>query len=120
MNALIFQSDFGLGDGAMNAMYGVAHSVSPDLSIYDLTHDIHAIRYLGSQLSSCPECQLLESRNKFFVSVVDPGVGSDRLSIIAKTKTGQYIVTPDNGTLTHLKLSFRALKKYGLLMNPLT
>src|SRR5699024_11494123 len=37
-----------------------------------------------------------------FVSVVDPGVGTDRSSIIAKTTDGKYIVTPDNGTLTHV------------------
>lgn len=38
-----------------------------------------------------------------FVSVVDPGVGSTRRSIVVKTKGGQYIVSPDNGTLTHVK-----------------
>ena len=35
-----------------------------------------------------------------FVSVVDPGVGTERRSIVAKSKNGQYFVTPDNGTLT--------------------
>jgi S-adenosylmethionine hydrolase len=39
-NALIFQSDFGIADGAVSAMYGVAYSVCPDLPIYDLTHEI--------------------------------------------------------------------------------
>jgi S-adenosylmethionine hydrolase len=38
-----------------------------------------------------------------FVSVVDPGVGSSRRSIAVKTTTGQYIITPDNGSLTHIK-----------------
>jgi len=37
-----------------------------------------------------------------FVSVVDPGVGTDRKSVVLKTKTGHYIVSPDNGTLTLL------------------
>ena len=37
-----------------------------------------------------------------FVIVVDPGVGTERKSIVAKTKTGQYFVTPDNGTLTFI------------------
>ena len=37
-----------------------------------------------------------------FVSVVDPGVGSDRKSVVVKTNSGRYIVTPDNGTLTHV------------------
>ena len=35
-----------------------------------------------------------------FVSVVDPGVGSKRKSVVAKTAKNQYIVTPDNGTLS--------------------
>ena len=33
---------------------------------------------------------------------VDPGVGSDRKSVVVKTNSGRYIVTPDNGTLTHV------------------
>lgn len=38
-----------------------------------------------------------------FVSVVDPGVGSDRKSVVALTNADQYIVTPDNGTLSYIK-----------------
>src|SRR5699024_12576027 len=38
-----------------------------------------------------------------FMSVVDPWVGSDRLSVVVKTADDQYIVTTDNGTLTHIK-----------------
>ena len=37
---LVFQSDFGLEDGAVSAMYGVAYSIAPDLKISDLTHGI--------------------------------------------------------------------------------
>jgi S-adenosylmethionine hydrolase len=32
--------------------------------------------------------------------VVDPGVGTNRKSVVLKTKSGHFIVTPDNGTLT--------------------
>ena len=32
---LVLQSDFGLSDGAVAAMQGVALSVDPDLKIYD-------------------------------------------------------------------------------------
>jgi S-adenosylmethionine hydrolase len=38
--------------------------------------------------------------NTVFVSVVDPGVGTARKSVVIKTKKGHYIVTPDNGTIT--------------------
>jgi len=99
---LIIQTDFGTADGAVSTMYGVAYSVSPDLVITDLTHDIpqydiwEASYRLIQTVSYWPE-------GTVFVSVVDPGVGSTRRSIGVRTKTGQYIITPDNGTLTHIK-----------------
>lgn len=37
-----------------------------------------------------------------FVSVVDPGVGSERRAVAVRTSSNQYIITPDNGTLTHI------------------
>ena len=101
MYPLVFQSDFGLVDGAVSAMYGVAYSVCPDLKIHDLTHDItpyniwEASYRLIQTIRYWPE-------NTVFVSVVDPGVGTDRRSIVVRTRSGQYIVTPDNGTLTHV------------------
>jgi S-adenosylmethionine hydrolase len=101
MNALVLQSDFGHADGAVSAMYGVALSVSPALRICDLTHEIpqydiwEASYRLIQTVSYWPE-------GTVFVSVVDPGVGSDRRSIVAKTANGRYVVTPDNGTLTHV------------------
>jgi S-adenosylmethionine hydrolase len=35
-----------------------------------------------------------------FVSVIDPGVGTARSSVVLKTRSGHYFVSPDNGTLT--------------------
>ena len=39
---VVFQSDFGLKDGAVSAMKGVAMGVSNDLKLFDLTHEIPA------------------------------------------------------------------------------
>lgn len=39
-NNLILQSDFGIEDGAVSAMKGVARMVSDNIFISDLTHDI--------------------------------------------------------------------------------
>lgn len=99
---LVFQSDFGLVDGAVAAMYGVAHEVSGDLRLYNLTHDItpYNISEASYRLFQAVEYW---PKGSVFVSVVDPGVGSSRKSVVALTKDGHYIVTPDNGTLTHLK-----------------
>lgn len=98
---LVFQTDFGLGDGAVSAMYGVARTVSDQVVVSDLTHeippyDIWVASYrLYQTVKYWPQ-------GTVFVSVVDPGVGSTRKSIVSKTVSGQYIITPDNGTLTHL------------------
>ena len=101
MTPLVFQTDFGLVDGAVSAMYGVAYTVNPSLRIHDLTHDItpyniwEASYRLIQTINYWPE-------GTVFVSVVDPGVGSDRKSVVVKTKSCRYITTPDNGTLTHV------------------
>ncbi|WHY77077.1 S-adenosyl-l-methionine hydroxide adenosyltransferase family protein [Neobacillus sp. WH10] len=101
-NHLVLQTDFGTSDGAVSAMYGVAISVNPAIRVFDLTHDIPQYHIwegsyrLYQTVSYWPE-------GTVFVSVVDPGVGSERRSVVAKTALDQYIITPDNGTLTHIK-----------------
>lgn len=99
--ALVFQSDFGLKDAAVGAMKGVAFGVSGDLAIFDLTHEIppyniwEASYRLSQAAGYWPPATV-------FVSIIDPGVGSTRRSVVAKTKSGHFVVTPDNGTLTHI------------------
>lgn len=39
---VVFQTDFGLKDGAVAAMKGVAMSVDSSLKLFDLTHEIPA------------------------------------------------------------------------------
>ncbi|GAA7759683.1 S-adenosyl-l-methionine hydroxide adenosyltransferase family protein [Helicobacter pylori] len=98
-NALILQTDFSLKDGAVSAMKGVAFSVNSNLKIFDLTHEIPPYNIwegayrLYQTASYWPQ-------GSVFVSVVDPGVGTKRKSVVLKTKNGQYFVSPDNGTLT--------------------
>ncbi|MCK5153076.1 MAG: S-adenosyl-l-methionine hydroxide adenosyltransferase family protein [Spirochaetales bacterium] len=101
-NLLVFQSDFGLVDGAVSAMHGVANTVDDSIKIQDLTHDIppYSIWEASYRLFQTIEYW---PKGTVFVSVVDPGVGSSRRSVVAETVGGQYIVTPDNGTLTHIK-----------------
>ena len=98
-NALIIQTDFGLKDGAVSAMKGVAHGVDVHLKIYDLTHEIpnYDIWEAGYRLYQTAP---FWPQGTVFVSVVDPGVGTSRKSIVLKSSTGQFFVTPDNGTLT--------------------
>lgn len=100
-NFLVLQTDFGLQDGAVNAMYGVAYQVEPNLTINNLTHEIEPYNIHDASY------RLLQTVSYWpagtvFVSVVDPGVGSTRRSVVVELKGGQYVITPDNGTLTYL------------------
>jgi S-adenosylmethionine hydrolase len=98
-HALVLQTDFGTKDGAVAAMRGVAVGVSAKLAIYDLSHentpfDIWEAAYRLKQAAPFwPE-------GTVFVSVIDPGVGTERKSVVLKTKSGHFFVSPDNGTLT--------------------
>jgi S-adenosylmethionine hydrolase len=96
---LVFQSDFGLKDSAVASMKGVAVGVSPDLNIYDLTHEIPVFNIWEASLRLIQAAEYWP-KGTVFVSVVDPGVGTVRKSVVLLTKSGHYFVTPDNGTLT--------------------
>lgn len=106
-SVLVLQSDFGLDDGAVSAMYGVAKGVDRNLEIQDLTHGVTPFQILEASYRLYQTVKFWP-KGTVFVSVVDPGVGTSRKSVVVLTATGHYIVTPDNGTLTHIK------QKYGI------
>lgn len=99
---LVFQTDFTYKEGAVCAMYGVVKSVDRELEIIDGTHvlpqyDTWSASYrLHQSMRFWP-------KGTIFVSVVDPGVGTPRKACVAKTADGYYVVSPDNGSLTHIK-----------------
>lgn len=98
---LVFQTDFTYAEGAVSSMYGVVKRVDRELEIFDGTHqipqfDIWSASYrLYQSVPFWPE-------GTIYVSVVDPGVGTSRRACVAKTTDGHIVVTPDNGSLTHL------------------
>ena len=101
---VVFQTDFGTKDGAVSAMKGVATAVDASLKLYDLTHDIPAYN-IWEAAYRLDQTVIYWPAGTVFVSVVDPGVGTERRSVVVKTKSGHYIVTPDNGTLTLIAAS---------------
>lgn len=98
---VVFLSDFGLADGAVSAMHGVANKVSNSLLLDDLTHEIPQFNIWEASYRLM-QAMTYWAAGTVFVCVVDPGVGSDRKSIVALTNSGHLVVTPDNGTLTHI------------------
>jgi S-adenosyl-L-methionine hydrolase (adenosine-forming) len=93
-------TDFGNRDWFVASMKGVILSINPQATIVDLTHQIasHDVQDGAYALKSC---------YKYFpdgtvhVAVVDPGVGSERRPLIAKSPR-YFFCTPDNGVLTHV------------------
>ena len=95
----MLQTDFGTQDGAVAAMKGVAVQVDARLPIHDLTHEIPAYDVWQAAYRLRQTVPYWPA-GTVFVSVVDPGVGTARRSVVLETKSGHYIVSPDNGTLT--------------------
>jgi S-adenosylmethionine hydrolase len=88
-----------LKDGAVAAMKGVAITTDSSLRLFDLTHEIPAYN-IWEAAYRLEQTIPYWPAGTVFVSVVDPGVGTNRQSVVLKTKSGHFIVTPDNGTLT--------------------
>ena len=117
-NLLVLQSDFGLVDGAVSAMVGVALQEDSNLKIHHLTHDITPYNIFEGSYRLFQTVEYWP-QGTTFVSVVDPGVGSDRKSVVALTERNQYIVTPDNGTLSYIKkhIGIKAVREISELKN---
>jgi S-adenosylmethionine hydrolase len=96
---IVYESDFGLKDGAVSAMRGVAISVDPTLRLENLTHEIPAFNVWEGAYRLAQTAPYWPP-GTVFVAVIDPGVGTERKSVVLKTKSGHYFVSPDNGTLT--------------------
>src|ERR1700732_2760080 len=97
--SIVFMTDFGIVDDSVAICRGVMYGIMPDVRIVDLTHQVtpfsilEGARFLHGATPYYP-------KGTVFVVVVDPGVGSTRKAIVARSKRGQYFVLPDNGLLT--------------------
>ena len=97
---IVFQTDFGTKWGAVASMKGVCKQVDPALECVDLTHEIEQYNILAASRELVYVLPFWP-KGTVFVSVVDPGVGTERRACVALLRDGNYVVTPDNGTLTH-------------------
>ena len=94
-----FMTDFDVKDDAVGICKAVMDGVAPGIRIIDITHQSEpyniamGARFLAGSVPYFP-------KDAVFVVVIDPGVGSTRRAIIAKSRVGQFFVLPDNGLLT--------------------
>lgn len=99
--AILIQTDFSNTWSAVAEMKGVMKIVDPELELFDLTHDIRKFDPWEASLS-LDAAEPYWPKGTIIVSVVDPGVGTSRRACAAKLKDGTIVITPDNGSLTHL------------------
>jgi S-adenosylmethionine hydrolase len=96
---LVLMTDFGQADGAVSAMRGVAFGVDGGLNVADLTHEIPEYDIWTGAYRLFQTVNYWPS-GSVFVTVVDPGVGTQRKSVVLKTRSGQFYVGPNNGLYT--------------------
>ena len=91
-------TDFGLRDAFVGTMKGVILSICSRARIVDLTHELDFADIYSASF-------VLETSHRYFprdtihTVVVDPGVGSERRALAARTSAGIFIA-PDNGCLS--------------------
>ena len=116
MNGIVaFLSDFGVSDSYVAEVKGAIFTISRDLTVVDITHEIppHDIKTGAYHLWRASESFPPET---VFLGVVDPGVGSKRRGLVAKNSKHVF-VGPDNGLFSWAlgqKARFFHLEKHPL------
>ena len=100
---IVLLTDFGLTDHYVGVMKGVILSLHPQAQIIDLSHEIEPQDIASAQIL-LRNAHAYFPKKSIFVSVVDPGVGTDRPILGVETKEHIFLA-PDNGLLGFLKES---------------
>jgi S-adenosyl-L-methionine hydrolase (adenosine-forming) len=96
---IVFLSDYGLEDEFVGICHGVIAGIAPSARVIDLIHSVprHDVFRGALLLSESISYMPLDS---VYLAVVDPGVGTDRLSLAVQAESGAVFVGPDNGLLS--------------------
>ncbi len=97
MSHVSFLSDFGLTDEFVGVVHGVIAKLAPKTTVIDVTHGIPRGDVRSGALALVRSIQYLP--DGVVLAVVDPGVGTSRRAIAARTESGMLFVGPDNGLL---------------------
>ena len=93
-------TDFGAGDAYVASMKGVILTINPEAVIVDICHSIEPQNILQAAF-------IISTAHHYFpdgtihLTIVDPGVGSQRKAIILKMPSA-FFVAPDNGVLSYI------------------
>lgn len=100
MALIALTTDFGLGDAYVGILKGVILGICPGAAVVDVCHGVPPQDVTAGALA-------LEAARPYFppgtihVGIVDPGVGTDRRALLARTER-DILLAPDNGLLSFL------------------
>ena len=92
---LVLFTDVGTDGPYVGQMKAVLHLGAPGVPVIDLMHDAPAFDSMSSAYLLAALAREFPA-GSVFLSVVDPGVGTDRRAIVVEAG-GQWFVGPDNG-----------------------
>ncbi len=91
-------TDFGLSDHFVGTMKGVILRINPGAQFVDICHQLNSYDILGAGLTLALSYPYFPD-GTVHLAIVDPGVGSSRRAIVARTSRFLF-VAPDNGLLS--------------------
>ncbi len=91
-------TDFGLADHFVGVMKGVILNINPEVELVDLSHDVSSHDIPDGAFTLAQSYRYFPADTIHLV-VVDPGVGTSRRPILARTLNYKF-VAPDNGVLS--------------------
>jgi S-adenosylmethionine hydrolase len=91
-------TDFGTSDHYVGTMKGVVYNINPSALVVDISHAVQSYDVLDGALTIAQAYSYFPPET-IHVVVVDPGVGSARRPIMARTEN-YFFVAPDNGVLS--------------------
>ena len=93
-----FTTDFGSSDHFVGTMKGVVYNINPAARIVDISHEVQSFDVLDGALTLAQAYSYFPG-DTIHVVVVDPGVGSERRPILARSEN-YFFIAPDNGVLS--------------------
>ncbi|MET9917253.1 SAM-dependent chlorinase/fluorinase [Streptomyces sp. NPDC006435] len=108
---IAFLSDIGSHDEAHSLCKGLIHSVAPEATITDITHQVtpfdvrEGSLYLADVPDSYPAWTII-------TAYVYPETGTSTRTIVVRNQKGQLLVAPNNGLLTHALAGIPAVEAW--------
>lgn len=120
---VVLLTDFGLRDPFVGVMKGVLLSRAPQARLVDLCHDLPPQDVAAAALALRSSVRFFPD-GSLFVVVVDPGVGSRRRVLWARSRRHRFLA-PDNGVLSWLAgddalLERRTVENGRLFLSPVS